>query len=322
MHSIFSKAFCYGYWLQLRPYLFFISGISGLIGLSINPIEGWFRLFIAFVAFFLLFGFGQALIDVFQIARDSLVSPNKPLCREAISKTQVFAVSSVGLLFCVAIFSVLNPLTFWIGLAGVMGLVAYTWFEKRWWGGLFWKSWIAATLPVIGFLCFEPSYEKIFLSEKLWAAMGSIFFSYSVFVLLGYYKDISVNSRAGYNTFPVVFGWNAGLFISSCFLTLTFIFGFWLFVFKLMPAEFDPVFVLATVLWSSGIAFGAFAHRLMLRINRERLAHLAIIHAVRSFVLIHCGIVIALNPGLKWFILFFCLAFEYFIRARPEKSQI
>ena len=46
-----SIAFWKGYWLTLRPYLFFVSGASGLTGLALAPGLGWGGMLAGFLAF-------------------------------------------------------------------------------------------------------------------------------------------------------------------------------------------------------------------------------------------------------------------------------
>ena len=57
------------YFIQMRPYLLFVSGIAGLAGMSIVFQESFNLQFyiLGFISFFLAYGFGQALTDCFQM---------------------------------------------------------------------------------------------------------------------------------------------------------------------------------------------------------------------------------------------------------------
>jgi 4-hydroxybenzoate polyprenyltransferase len=66
------------YWVTLRPYLFFVSGAAGAVGLALSDAAG-VTFAAAFAAFFFSYGFGQAATDVFQIDTDSISSPYRPL---------------------------------------------------------------------------------------------------------------------------------------------------------------------------------------------------------------------------------------------------
>ena len=70
------------YWTTLRPYLFFVSGISGLVGMALFPDLSGPRLALGFAALFISYGLGQAVTDVFQTDTDSISAPYRPLVRD------------------------------------------------------------------------------------------------------------------------------------------------------------------------------------------------------------------------------------------------
>jgi hypothetical protein len=72
-------------------------------------------------------------------------------------------------------------------------LLTYTPFKRRWWGGSFWNSWIVAFLPMIRYLCGGRALADVLENGALGAGMGSVFLSYAVFVLPGYFYDISAD---------------------------------------------------------------------------------------------------------------------------------
>ena len=81
------------YGVTLRPYLLFVSGASGLVGLALAPTLQGIALYVAAVAFFLCYGLGQAITDTFQTDTDALSSPYRPLVRGEITPRQVLVVS-------------------------------------------------------------------------------------------------------------------------------------------------------------------------------------------------------------------------------------
>ena len=109
IHSILSSAFWRAYWLTMRPYLIFVSGAAGLVGLSFIRSADPVYTLIAFIPLFLSYGLGQALTDCFQTDTDAISSPYRPLVRGIISKSQVLAVSLAGLTASVLILIYLNP---------------------------------------------------------------------------------------------------------------------------------------------------------------------------------------------------------------------
>jgi 4-hydroxybenzoate polyprenyltransferase len=322
-YSILSLSFWRAYWVTLRPYLFFLSGVSGLVGLAIAPGLSWTEIALAFAAFFFTYGLGQALTDVFQTDTDALSSPYRPLTQGLITGRQVLAVSLTGLFGCTVVFFLFNPWTLALCALGVLGLATYTSLKRRWWGGPFWNSGVVALLPAIGLLCGEPSPQRAFSTPLLWALMASVFFSYAIFVLLGYFKDISADRPTGYDTLPVHFGWRASVWVSL---------GFWvaaaaasataMWKTGILARPLDAHAVLAGLLWVAGLLVLGYAHPVMLRTTDEKEAHVSIAFVVRGYVLLHLGEAAAARPELALPALGYYALFEGALALRPERSQI
>jgi geranylgeranylglycerol-phosphate geranylgeranyltransferase len=322
-YPLHSASFWRAYWITLRPYLFFVSGVSGLVGLSIPGGMSWAAFAPAFAAFFFSYGLGQALTDVFQTDTDSISSPYRPLTRGVIKPGQVLGVSLTGLAACALIFFLSNPWTLAFSVLGVLGLATYTTLKRRWWAGPFWNAWIVALLVAIGHLCGEPSPAAVFKKPVLWAAMISVFFSYAIFVLLGYFKDISADRATGYNTLPVKAGWRVSVLVSAAFaLAATGASTAVMLLSGVTQRAAGLAEILAAVLWISGITVTAYAHILMLRIREESRAHTAIGHVVRGYLLLHLGEAMALKPALAAPAVIFYLLFEFVLATRPERTQI
>jgi 4-hydroxybenzoate polyprenyltransferase len=318
-----TAAFWRGYWLTLRPYLFFVSGASGLLGLALAPGLGRVALLAAFAAFFFSYGLGQAVTDVFQTDTDAISSPYRPLVRGEIARAPVLLISLMGLGLCAVVMAVLNPLTLALSALAVAGLLTYTSFKRRWWAGPFWNSWIVALLPAIGFLCSGVALGPALASRTLQAAMLSVFFSYAVFVLLGYFKDISADRATGYRTLPVVAGWRVSVATSALFALAATAAGIWLLVQIGIPAAgIRPAAGAGLVFWLVGVLLLARAHVLMLRMRGEEEAHRAIAPAVRGHVLLHLGLAAAVRPELLLPVLGVYALFETALAARPETTQI
>ena len=81
---ILSFAFARDYAVTMRPHLLFVSGITGITGLALAPPLPFAATALLCVAFFLSYGFGQALTDCFQLDTDALSSPYRPLVRGTI----------------------------------------------------------------------------------------------------------------------------------------------------------------------------------------------------------------------------------------------
>jgi 4-hydroxybenzoate polyprenyltransferase len=152
-HKTFSKKFLKDYVITMRPYLLFVSGITGICGMSFITDISISKSILIFLASFLSYGFGQALTDCFQTDTDSISSPYRPLTKGVISKSQVLSISVIGLIICVSIFSIFNSINLLLGILSGLGLATYTYFKKKFWAGPFYNAWIVSVLFLMAFLC-------------------------------------------------------------------------------------------------------------------------------------------------------------------------
>jgi 4-hydroxybenzoate polyprenyltransferase len=319
---LLSLAFWRGYWVTSRPYLFFVSGASGLVGLALVDMPAS-RLWPAAVAFFLSYGLGQALTDVFQTDTDALSAPYRPLVQGTIAPGHVLAVSLVGLLACGLVFGALNLWTLPLTLLAVVGLFTYTPFKRRFWGGPPWNSAIVGLLPVIGLLCGGGSVARAFGQPGLGPAVASVFFSYAIFVLLGYFKDVEADRRTGYQTLPVRFGRRLSVVVSGFFLAAA-AFGSVALVrgVGMTLSGADPRRLVGLVLWLTGLALLILAHVRILPTRRDEEAHGPIALSVRGFVALHFGEAVLLQVMLAAPVIVLYILFEISLATRPEVKQV
>jgi 4-hydroxybenzoate polyprenyltransferase len=320
---VFSTAFARAYVLTMRPYLCFVSGAAGLVGLALAPALTPRALGVAVAALFASYGLGQALTDVFQTDTDALSAPYRPLTQGAIRRGDVLLVSLAGLGLCGLALGLLNAWTLPLSALGVAGLASYSFAKRFWWAGPPWNAAVVALLPAIGYLCGGAPPAALVTSGDVVPAAASAFFGYAVFVLLGYLKDVSADRATGYRTLPVVAGPRTAIAVSAlCALAglaasvtlLGRLFVAW------RPA--DPRFLAASALWLAGAAALVGAHPLALRCSGEREAHRAIAWTVRGFVWLHTAEAAFARPALALPGTLFCGLAEWALRARPERSQI
>jgi 4-hydroxybenzoate polyprenyltransferase len=319
-NKVWSIAFWSAYWTTMRPYLIFISGAAGLVGLAFIREPDYPRVVLAFFPLFLSYGLGQALTDCFQMDTDALSSPYRPLVRGIISRTQVLAVSLVGLAAGVLILACLNPVILVPGGLAILGLLTYTVFKRTWWGGPPWNSWIVALLPVMGRLVEEKyTLGRVFHSLDFRAfclSVATVFFAYANFVVMGYFKDISADQKTGYRTFPVVFGWRpTAVYSDAVALAAALCAGAALYSTGRLNILGIAFFLLAA-------SINLLAQVKIHRIREEKQAHGPIADVVRAFVL-YCGaIILTLQPSWAYFVVLFYFLFEFSLLRRPEQSQV
>jgi 4-hydroxybenzoate polyprenyltransferase len=305
----------------MRPYLLFVSGVTGICGLSFIDNLSVTKFFLIFFASFLSYGFGQALTDVFQTDTDSISSPYRPLTQGLITKIQVLSISIIGLILCVSIFSIYNPINLFLGILSGLGLATYTYFKKKFWAGPFYNAWIVGILFLMAILC-GLEFKNILQRQNMLFALVVIFFGYANFVLVGYFKDVEADRPTGYNTLPVVFGRRVASVISNVFGLLSIIFTTLVFSYSYNFAGLYIKDLFALIILFGGIFTMVLCQIYVHFIMNDQESSKAINLSVHAYILLLISIVV-LNK-IDWFfpmIAFYAL-FNFTIILRPEKSQI
>lgn len=313
-YPVYTPLFWIAYFVQMRPYLLFVSGIAGITGLSMSedPMNTGWKLITAAALFFFSYGFGQALTDCFQTDTDKLSAPYRPLSRDIISIKDVLRVSLFFLVLTGLLFFVMDTLSFILSLAAVFGLATYSYIKKMFGVvGPFYNAWIVALLPLMGF--FTMSEHNVF-PIKLLPYLIVSFFSYANFVLIGYLKDIEADMATGYKTFPVVFGWNKTVLAGDVFALIS-----------VLISWFQPVSngkeLITRIIASAIIVTGqCMAH--ITKTKNEIGALVPIIATVRGFILLHISIILHFQPGWFLLLLMFYGCFEIALFKRPSKYQV
>lgn len=305
--------------VTMRPYLMFLSGITGLAGLAAAPDAAPPIIAAVFVASFLSYGFGQALTDCFQTDTDAISAPYRPLVRGTVRRNAVLGTSLAGLVLCSLLFTLGNPLNLALGAIAVGGLATYTWFKRRWWGGPWYNAWIVVVLFLMGFLAGTGPVREPAVPLPL---ILLVFSGYANFVIAGYFKDVEADRQTGYRTFPVVFGRTRAAVVSDLF-ALGAVTGLVLHFAALPEDAFADLTVIPAAvfgLWGVGLVIRA---QTLLHRNREdRHAHAPIRMVVGSYILLLSAAIAALHPLWSLPLLAFYVAFEFVLRHRTEESQI
>jgi 4-hydroxybenzoate polyprenyltransferase len=317
-----SFGFLRAYLVTMRPYLLFVSGAAGLTGLAFVRGLDLSQLGLAFVPFFLSYGLGQALTDCFQTDTDALSAPYRPLVRGEVTRPQVLGVSLFGLVLCALVFGYLNVVILVPAVLAVLGLVTYTWFKRRPWGGPPWNAAIVALLPIMGrmvdgrFSAADCMRLRGPDAAAFALAVGVIFCGYANFVVTGYFKDISADARTGYRTLPVVAGWLRAALVSDALAAATAV------LCLACLHQMDETRWPAFAVWAVAAAISVLAQIRIHRTREEACSHGPIAGTVRVFLLYCLAIVVQQVPSwLPWLACYYFL-FEWALRVRPERSQV
>jgi len=306
-------AFIKNYWITMRPYLLFLSGSTGLLGLSFTELPLGYILLYGTV-FFFSYGFGQALTDCFQTDTDALSSPYRPMVQGKVSKGAVFLVSLCMLLLSGFVLTLANSTNLLLAGAAVVGLITYTYFKRRWWGGPFYNAWIVALLTLMGYLSHGASLFRASKDPYLFYALLTVFFAYANFVLIGYFKDVEADRATGYKTLPVAFGRYVASWVSVLFGIFTLIPAY-----MLLFAKFEWQ---GATLMIGGILFLITALYQTFAIKKDEEAHRAISHVVHSYVLLISGMTCLFQPDWYGYMLLFYALFCLTLQRRPCYQQV
>jgi 4-hydroxybenzoate polyprenyltransferase len=316
-----SRRFLRDYITTMRPYLMFVSGITGLAGLALAPSLPLGNSLALSFAFFLSYGFGQALTDCFQLDTDSLSAPYRPLVRGAIRRRDVLWVSLVGLLAIAAVFAVHNPLNVPAAGVAVLGLATYTYFKRRWWAGPFYNAWIVVVLALIGYLSGSAAGAGA-RPLAVAAMLAAVFFGYANFVLTGYYKDISADRATGYRTLPVQHGLRLSARVSDVFAVITVV-SVGAAVYFAWTHGAPGLGAAPPILLLIGGTVAVVAAQLRLHsVRDEAQAHHAIAPVVHAYILLLAAVAAAHKPNWTLGLFLFYAAFVLTMRRRPMREQI
>ncbi|NNC94732.1 MAG: UbiA family prenyltransferase [Chitinophagales bacterium] len=304
----------------MRPYLLFISAVTAWAGMSVAPDYQLFSInsILTFIALFFAYGFGQALTDCFQVDTDKISAPYRPLSKGIVSTKSVATVSITGLFLITIVLVYLNLWNILLCVLSVAGLYTYTFVKRRvWWGGPFYNAWIVALLPIMGYLSISGKSLSALEDKSLQMLIVLSFFSYATFVLIGYLKDITADRESGYKTFPVVFGWNAAVWVSDIFIIISLISCF-----KLVQHDLKAIVIssIALIIYLTG---QIYAHTTKQKVETNTV--LPVTSTVRSFILLHLAVLLAFNPDNISILIaagLFYIVFEITLAMRPEMGQI
>ncbi len=318
---ILSARFASDFLTTMRPYLLFLSGITGLVGLALAPpVPAPITAALALV-FFFAYGFGQALTDCFQTDTDSLSSPYRPLVTGSLRRRDVLAVSLVALLTSGAVLVALHPANLVLAGLEIGGLLTYTWMKRRWWGGPPHNAWIVALLVVMGYVTASGAAgATVVRNGRVGWAAAAAFFGYAAFVVSGYHKDVEADRATGYRTLPVRFGrrvsaWTSDALSAAAVVCVA--------VLVAAAPGFGGAAGLPALafLAAGGAAFLAAGVKLH-RSRTDLDAHPAIAYVVHAYVLTLAACAAAYRPAWSPVLALFYLAFVLSLRARPCREQI
>ncbi|WP_131783714.1 UbiA family prenyltransferase [Legionella gresilensis] len=306
-------SFWKSYFILMRPYLLFISGITGLLGMAQAQAPFSLIFIILFLVFFFSYGAGQALTDCYQIDTDSLSSPYRPLVTGQLNKESVFFVSLSFLILANALLAVENYYNIFVASLATIGLMTYTYFKRRFWGGPLYNGWIVAALYVLGYQSFKPIAWQ---DEHIILTLLTVLFAYAHFVLVGYFKDIEADRSTAYNTLPVVYGRKISCHIST-FFAIAALSSTWLIINleQSISSISLLVFLISLIVYTVG--------QILLYQNKtDDTAYKPILFSVHAYIILMMSLILQSTPSWLIFMMSYYVFFVIALKYRPCKTQI
>jgi len=319
-YKALSFNFIKAYIITMRPYLMFVSGITGIVGLAGNTEQNILKTALIIFASFLSYGFGQALTDCFQIDTDSISSPYRPLTQGIVSKNHFLALSIFGLIFCISVFVIHNPINLFLGVAAGLGLATYTYFKRKFWAGPFYNAWIVGVLCLMAWLSSGGEFKSI--NTDFCLVLISIFFGYANFVLSGYFKDVEADRVTGYNTLPVKYGRKAAAYVSDAFAFLMIFFGLLVVIEETQRINTTLYSNPALIFIFTSLVLTIIGQIFLHKVKTDEEAHPAIALVVHSYILQFSGLTLLRKPEWLYFLIVFYIGFNVVMKLRPVKNQI
>jgi 4-hydroxybenzoate polyprenyltransferase len=320
---VLSREFARGYAVTMRPYLLFVSGITGLLGISLAPPTPLATTLALGLVFFFSYGFGQALTDCFQTDTDALSAPYRPLVQGRLRRRDVLVVSLLGLLACGVVLASYQPATLALAVLAVAGLATYTPLKRHWWAGPWYNAWIVGLLVPLGYLAAAGAARApLGWTPALPPAMAAVFFGYANFVLTGYYKDVTADGATGYRTLPVAFGLGVSAVASDVLAALQLLACAVAARSALVGAPLSPHLAPSLALLAAGVVAAVLGQLRLHGVRDETEAHRAIVPVVHAYVLLGSALA-ALHQPTWWPALVLGYgAFAAVISRRPLQRQI
>lgn len=308
--------FVMAYIVQMRPYLLFVSGMAGLVGISkatyFNP--SFDKVWMAFIPLFLGYGFGQALTDCFQMDTDKISAPFRPLSKGLISVSSVLVTSLAGLMICGLLLLALHPYSFYLSVVVMLLVLSYSYLKR--------KSPVLGPVPnalavsLLPLMGFYAGLGKDFHYTGIiaWELPVITFFSFANFVLMGNLKDISADEKTGYRTFPVVFGWNRTVIAGGILVTIALV-VFWL---TASRGLYQMLFGIA----ASIMLFGGILNAFLQKNKTEKHSIFSILMLLRGYIVLHIALILGYREEWLPMTVLLYVLFEAALYLRPSKVQV
>lgn len=228
----------------MRPYLFFITGIAGWLGiLFANTTASILRQIVVLSILFISWGINQITNDLLGVKEDKINAPHRPIASGELNQKYVLSVTFFLFLLGAVITFFLNPYALIIYFAGYIFNIVYEYLKGIPLLGNIWFGILIAVVPFYGALAVSKGnlmsvlYNKDLIYIALFIALIS-----STMTFFTYFKDYSGDKQAKKKTLVVLLSPEKARFLNFIASSLPFLILFVVLSFNLWQPKTNLFF--------------------------------------------------------------------------------
>lgn len=238
--------FIKAYLKSMRPYTFFITGISGLIGmLIVSSSVNLLQKLVVLILLFSSYGINQIINDLIGTKEDKINAPKRPLISGELNKRKAIIVTIFIFLIGAVLTYWFNPYALIIYFLGYSANFIYEYLKRIPYVGNLWFGLMISLATVYGALAITNLTLINTLSNiNLLYSTILVALSSSTMCYFTYFKDSKGDKQEKINTLPVILKKKYIKYFNFLMSIIPFLFLVLLFHFKLWLLESNNIFLI------------------------------------------------------------------------------
>lgn len=244
-HSVFLKRVIFAYIRSMRPYLFFLSGMAGFLGIVFSGVSlSWWRVTAVLSILFIGWGVNQVINDLLGLREDRINAPHRPLVTGELPVR--FALGFSIFFFCLGglVTYFLNPQALILFASVFLLNIIYEYSKRIPLLGNIVFGLLLAPCVYYGAMCLNNKGLDILKDRNLFLFSLGVFLVNITVAFFTYYKDYRGDNVTGNTTIIVYLTPNKAKYLNFLIGLLPFT----VLIFLITSFRFNPEFILLTVL--------------------------------------------------------------------------
>ena len=302
----------FAYLKSMRPYLFFVSGMAGCLGLvfSGRPVS-FGRAAAVLSVVFLGWGVNQVINDLLGLPEDKINAPHRPLVTGALPRRPAILLSMFLFILGGIVTFYLNPSALVLYLFVFILNIAYEFSKKIPWLGNIVFSLLLAPCLYYGAMCVNKEGLGIFADKKLFLLATAIIMINIMAAFFTYYKDYRGDKAAGKKTVIVQLGPGKAKYLNHLVSAFPFSVLLFLFYSPVWKDDINPYFLILMLLTFIILQYTAF---LFFKRPAGKDAYYSLKWNFRGVVLFKTSFIALVNPlmaGVLYLVNFILVGFLF-----------